>query len=65
MRLSTVAGAIGLVLAMAGNAAADDISYREWLNFCGPGVPGVTTCGSLQLQVNNTTNVATLSIQNL
>ena len=65
MRLRAVAGAMGLLLAVAGNASADDISYREWLNFCGPGVPGVTTCGSLQMQVNNTTNVATLSVQNL
>ncbi|HEX6750656.1 MAG TPA: PEP-CTERM sorting domain-containing protein [Longimicrobium sp.] len=63
MRRKAVAAAVLALCAATANPAHADPNYREWLNICGPGLPGLTTCGSVKLLVSGTT--VTLSIQNL
>jgi PEP-CTERM motif-containing protein len=66
MRRKAVAAAVLAVLCAAtANPAHAATSYREWLNFCGGTgpLPGITTCGSVKLQVVDTH--VTLWVQNL
>src|SRR5262245_13515129 len=63
MRRKAVAAAVLALCAATVQPAHADPGYREWLNICGPGLPGLTTCGSVKLQVVGTS--VTLWVKNL
>jgi hypothetical protein len=63
MRRKAVAVAVLALCAASAKPAHADPGYREWLDICGPGLPGLTTCGSVKLQVVGTS--VTLWVKNL
>jgi hypothetical protein len=63
-RKAVAAAVLALLCAATAKPANAATSYREWLNYCGgSGLPGMTMCGSVKVQVVD--NQVTLWVQNL
>ena len=58
-----VAAAVALFSAVSAGRAEAATSSREWLDVCGAALPGLTTCASVKVFVND--NTVTLWVQNL